>query len=88
MLDKLRDVAPDSGRYIVEFVAGTVCSRPQLDVASLAHDDVPVLVSDEIGGLLGPVFLGPWHERRPHPFPPSRVEIVVVGGYHEDLAGL
>ena len=34
VLDKLRDVAPDFGRYIVEFVAGTVCSRPQLDVAS------------------------------------------------------
>lgn len=34
VLEKLKDIAPDLGRYIVEFAFGEIYSRPALDLKS------------------------------------------------------
>lgn len=45
VLEKLKDIAPDLGRYIVEFAFGEIYSRPALDLKSREIASVAALTA-------------------------------------------
>lgn len=49
LLDSLGDVAPDLGRYIVEFAYGDVLSRPGLDPGSRELVSIGILAALNVG---------------------------------------